>query len=261
MVFRNNVRSDEKDIEGMVREYMENESFRKLSRKDQIYLTHEILSFSSNEDNKLITDELLADMVQQYISLRGEGGMYLGAVHRDRDHAHVHLAVSGLQYRIGKSFRLSKNELQELKIGLQEYHQKKYPELTESNCKHGLGKEYVTDRQWYAKHKESRAAVKGQLKEQVQQAFAQATSQKQFIELLREQNLHHYERGNAITGIMHEDQKFRFSRLDVDLEQLPQDRTEEELVLDEIHAIRERMVEERDYEFEDEYELIFKKRI
>jgi hypothetical protein len=240
-VILHNLRSD--NLNGWMQEFMQNEAFRNVSRSDQLYFYHEILSFSSNENNALITDEVLRDIAEQYIKLRGEQGMYLGSWHRDVDHAHIHFITSALEYCTGKAFRLSKEALQDVKIQLQEYHKAKYPEIEHSECNHGSGKPYVTDRAWYAKHKDARAALKEQLTAQVQQAFAEAKSQKQFIELLREQNLHHYERGNAIAGIMHENTKFRFSRFDIDLEQLPIDRTEEQKALDEISALRQQMTD------------------
>lgn len=55
-----NLRSD--DIDGMVREFIENESFRRTFRSDQVYLFHEILSMGANEDGRAITPEVMDDL-------------------------------------------------------------------------------------------------------------------------------------------------------------------------------------------------------
>lgn len=240
-VFLHGVRGS--SIEEWVREYVENEALRKYPREGQIYVYHEILSLSANTDRNLISPEMIEDLGRKYIDLRGLEGMYVGAAHMDRDHVHWHFATHGLQYRTGIAHRMTTQELQDLKVNLQEYHSLKYPEL-ESTCNHGAGKEYVTDKAWYSKHRDERAKAKELLQLQVQDAFGQSKTQKQFLDLLRELNLPHYERGEKIAGIMHGEEKFRFSRLNLDLEKLPQDRTEEEKALDEIQSIRDAMAEQ-----------------
>lgn len=134
-IFRHNLRSQ--TLDGYTREFVENESFRKHARKDQIYLFHEILSFNANEDSAKITPQAMKEIAKEYMRMRGRDGVMLGAVHRDKDHIHLHLCVSALKFRTGKSFRLSKAELQNLKISIQNYHKLKYPELSQSSPEHG----------------------------------------------------------------------------------------------------------------------------
>lgn len=238
--------------EGYTKEFAENESFRRHSRSDQVYLFHEIISFNAKEDNSKITPETIRDIAKEYIRLRGHEGVMLGAVHRDKDHVHVHMAVSALKFRTGTSFRLSKAELRELKVSLQEYHKQRYPEISKSFPEHGKGKAYLKDAKWYALHKEQRNLLKEQINDKVRSCFEKATSQKEFLELLREENLHHYERNGIVKGIEYEDSKFRFSGL-LEYEQfesLPVDLTEEDKALDEIRSIREER-EEKEQEGHD----------
>lgn len=249
-VITHNLRSN--TTEGYTKEFIENESFRKHSRSDQVYLFHEIISFNAKEDNSKISPETIGDIAQEYIRLRGHEGVMLGAVHRDKEHVHVHMAVSALKFRTGTSFRLSKMELRELKVSLQEYHKQRYPEISKSFPDHGKGKAYLKDAQWYALHKEQRNLLKEQINDKVRSCFERATSQKEFLELLREEDLHHYERNGIAKGIEYEDTKFRFSGMlePEQYESLPVDLTEENKALDEIRSIREER-EEKDLEGRD----------
>jgi hypothetical protein len=75
-------------------------------------------------------------------------------------------------------------------------------------------------------------------------------TQKEFLNNLRDLDLHFYERNGFPTGVVYDDMKFRFSRLGIEKEQfegLPEDKTEEQKALDEIQAIREsRKIKDRD---------------
>lgn len=86
-----------------VKEFMENESFRQHVRKDQIYIYHEIISLSSKENKEMINQKILEDLAEQYINLRGKEGMYIAAFHEDKEHCHIHFAVSGVKYRTGQA--------------------------------------------------------------------------------------------------------------------------------------------------------------
>jgi hypothetical protein len=232
-IYTNNLRSH--DMQGYVREFIENEAFRQHPRSDQINLFHEIVSFHSDEDSGAITREVIDDLVAKYIELRGSTSVILAAPHFDKDHVHIHFCVSALHFRTGKSFGLGKAQLHELKAKFQQYHRERYPQIEKSFPKHGKGREYASHAQWHAKQRE-------QIIETVRHCFARATSQKEFLELLRDRELHYYERNSKPTGITYDGQKFRFSRL-IDgrrVDDLPIERSEEERALAEIQAMRKR---------------------
>lgn len=246
-VFTHNIRSLNTDIKGITKEFLINESFRNFTRSDQIYLNHEIISFSALDRDK-ITQEVLSDIMDKYVSLRGPNGVYLGAIHQDKDHIHLHIAVSGLEYRTGKSFYLPKDKLLELKLELQEYQKEKYPELKNSLPKHGINKEYVTDREWQAMNRDGRNTIKQMIAPVIKDSFKKASSQKEFLELLTKHNLHYYERNGKPTGVIVDEMKIRFTRLGISKEQLnklPMDINAEKIALHQIQQIRlERSVKE-----------------
>jgi len=248
-IISHNLRSH--TMAGYTKEFIENESFRQRSRSDQVYLFHEIISFNGEDKSKLTTDAI-RDIANQYIHLRGSEGVMLGAVHRDKEHVHLHMCVSALKFRTGTSFRLSKGQLRELKVSLQEYHKQKHPGISKSFPEHGKGKAYLKDSNWHALQREQRNLLKEQINDKVRSCFEKSASQKEFLELLREENLYHYERGGKPYGIEYEDTKFRFSGLlgSEQFESLSIDLKEEEKTLDEIRSIRE----ERDGRDRDEYD-------
>jgi hypothetical protein len=241
-IITHNFRGSTKDE--WVKEFMENEAFRQYIRKDQIYLYHEIISLSNKENKELITQEVLQDLAQQYINFRGKEGMYIASFHEDKEHSHIHFAVSGVKYRTGLAHRLTHNSLKELKMNFQEYHKGQYPFLSFSNPEHGKGKEYINDAEYFSKTK--RTNVKEKIKLQIHEVFKEAKSQQHFLQLLQENNLNHYERNGKPIGIVCDDLKFRFSRLDLPFKEMPIDlqmKSQEQEMLDEIRMLREGRVE------------------
>jgi hypothetical protein len=232
-MYTNNLRSS--DIAGYVAEFIENEAFRRHSRSDQIHLFHEIVSFHADESKDAITPAMIDDLAREYMRLRGDTGVMLGAVHRDREHFHIHFCVSALHYRTGMSFGLNKHQLQELKVSFQGYHNQHFPELAKSFPAHGRGGISLTHGQWHAQQRE-------QIMQIVQQCFDRATSQGGFLNLLRDADLHHYERNGAPTGIDYGGARFRFSRLleGRQFTDLQVERSEADKALVEIRAVRER---------------------
>jgi len=238
-IFTHNIRTN--NIEGYIKEFIQNESLRKNNRSDQVYLYHEIISFNASENKAKITPEMLNDIAQYYFKNRGEG-VSVGAVHRKgNEHIHIHFCTSALQYRTGKSMRISKPELHKLKVSLQEYHKQKYPEISNSFPNHGSGKPYQKN---YSFQKEKRNSIKEKISDIIKSCFEKAGSQKEFLQSLMGQNIFHYERNGKITGVEYEDMKFRFSSLGIDneqLEALPKDLSEEKKVLKQIQKIRQNM--------------------
>lgn len=223
IILRHNVRS--MDIDGIAHEFILNESYRKHPRKGQVYIHHSIVSISANEDPKNITTEMLTDLGLKFMHLWGKDGMHFGAIHNNgTDHAHIHIITSGCKLYTGLSSRLTKANLQEVKVQLQEYQQDRYAVLTESICAHNSGKNFIHNAKWQKTNREKRHQAKEYLAQIVQDCFNEAKTQNEFLELLQERNIYHYERNGIATGIVFEDIKYRFHRLGISseiLEKLP----------------------------------------
>lgn len=236
--------------EEIIQAFIENESFRKHPRRDQLYLHHTVIAFGKDD---VVTRDQLIDITRHYFTLRGEDGMYVAALHEDK-HAHIHVMESALHLYTGMSMRMSKQEMAELKVALQDYHLTKYPEITNSTVAHGSGKEYLKDAEYFMqKRNNDRALIKQTIGQQIQEIYKDAQNQADFLSKLRDAGFHHYERGTVPAGVEVDGYKFRFSNLDTPFDQLPEqspEKSEEERILEEIQQLREGRSTERDLDFD-----------
>jgi hypothetical protein len=202
------------DINEWIKQYRANEENRQHTRVNSVLLTHEIISFHK-DDAENITLEKLEDIARNYIQQRNTNGIYVAVPHFDKEHYHIHVCASGIEYRTGNTMRLSKVDLQKLKKNIQEYQIEKYPELSKSIVNHEK-KEYAlseSDKEYNYKLRTGRATDKEQLIEMLNECFEKANSKKDFYELFTESNLKSYIRGGKISGILFKGRKFRIKRL------------------------------------------------
>lgn len=201
-------------IEEWEQQYRENEQYRLNKRSDSILATHEIISFNK-KDAENITLEKLEDMAREYIQQRNPNGIYVAVPHFDKEHYHVHVCASGIEFRTGKGMRLGKKELQEFKQKVQQYQIKKYPELNKSIVGHGAPpKEHaLSDREFRYKQRTGRATDKERIAVMLKTFYKSAASKIDFFNQLNENGLETYIRGNKTTGIVYEGKKFRFKGL------------------------------------------------
>lgn len=188
-LIRKNIRS--RTLEGYIHEFKSVESNRVYKRSDQTALHHTILSWS-DKDAMYVTDEMLSDIAKQYIKLRGENNLYLGTVHRDRSHIHIHIAVSATQLN-GKASRVSKEKFAAIKTSLNLYQKEKYPELSHSLPNHGKKFEFKKTadliQPFFAK---SRISKKELLAAQLERIRSSSKSLDEFLHLLQLQNYEPY---------------------------------------------------------------------
>lgn len=113
--------------ERLEKEFIENDTYRSSQAKNRMY--HHILSFSA-KDKAVITPELLESVAQEYIVKANlENHLVYGRVHNDKDHIHWHLLSSQNAYHSKKGFRLSKAELKNLQVQMEELTRLQYPEI------------------------------------------------------------------------------------------------------------------------------------
>lgn len=202
-------------IENWHKQLIQNEHFRKVKRSNSVYFTHEILSWH-RDDSKHLTLDKMEDMTKEYIAKRNPKGMYIATAHFDKGHYHVHILASGIEYRIGKSLRMSRTELSDLKKGMQEYQLSKYPELLKSIIKQvNKGKVKHNDNEYQMKLRTRRASHKDVFMSQLRIALKKSTSIESFQNLLHEHGMRVYTRRSEVVGIIYANQKFRFNRLGI----------------------------------------------
>jgi len=202
-------------IEEWDQQFRANEEYRQHKRVNSVILTHEILSWH-RDDAKDISLGKLEDMARAYIQKRNPNGMYVAVPHFDKEHYHVHICTSGIEYRTGKTMRLAKKDLQELKQKIQQYQLDKYPELSKSIVNHGKQKkEYalLSENEYQYQQRTGRATDKEQVIGMLKTCYKKANSKEDFYELLNECGLSTYVRGGRISGVVFSERKFRLKTL------------------------------------------------
>lgn len=200
-------------IDGWVEQYKLNETFRKIKRSDSIKLTHEILSWHK-EDSENMSLEKMEEMAREYIRERNPNGIYVAVPHFDKNHYHIHVCASGVEFRTGKSLRMSKVEFQKLKKDIQDYQIGHFPELSKSIVAHGKkDKTRLTEKEYQYKLRTCRATEKELLAGMLKTCYKAATSKDDFFKKLKECGLKTYDRSGKTTGLVYGSHKFRFNRL------------------------------------------------
>jgi len=135
-IFKHNVRGD--DMQGWISQFQKVEEGRLRKRKDQPVIHHTIISFS-NKDKEQITDDKIRIILKEYVRLRGENNLYIGTIHKDREHIHAHIAMSSTNI-LGLSSSVRKKEFEAVKVNLQQFQLRKFPEMVFSAPDHGRAK-------------------------------------------------------------------------------------------------------------------------
>lgn len=200
-------------IDQWVKQFEENETHRKLQRKDTVKLTHEILSWHKDDAKQMTLDKMEA-VAREYIRQRNPNGMFVAVPHFDKDHFHLHICASGVEYKTGKSLRLSKAGLQQLKVNVQLYQLLQFPELSNSTVDHEKKLALrVSDKEQQFKRRTGRETEKEKLIGVLKTCYKKADSRETFFLLLNECGLQTYERGGKVYGVVSENKKFRFNTI------------------------------------------------
>jgi len=142
--------------------------------------------------------------------------MFLAVPHFDKEHYHIHICASGIEYQTGKSMRLSKTNLQVLKKKIQQYQIERYPELSKSVVNHGKPPKeqaLLSEKEYQYKLRTGRATDKEQLIGMLKTCYKKANSKDDFFEMLKESGVKTYIRGGKISGVVFCNKKFRLKRL------------------------------------------------
>jgi hypothetical protein len=197
------------------KQFRANEEFRQHKRANSVILTHEILSWHK-DDAKDISLGKLEDMAREYIQQRNPNGIYVAVPHFDKEHYHIHLCASGIEYRTGKAMRLAKMDLQVLKQKVQQYQIERYPELSKSIVKHGSPPKeqaLLSDKAFQLQKRTGRATDKELVFGMIKTCYKKANSKETFFELLNEEGLPTYIRGGRVYGVVFNERKYRLNTL------------------------------------------------
>ncbi len=203
-------------VEELSSQFLSNEAFRIVKRKNSVVLYMDILSFHPRDAERLTNDKL-HQITLKYLSLRAPKSIAVATIHRnEKDHTHIHIIFSGIEYKTGNSIRMSKEDFQnKVKLEMEKYQQKTFPELMLSKIKHE--KSFIPKKE-QKKDSEIIMEIQGEIPEKqkilkvIEEVFTTATSEKDFYQKLESKNIKLYSRNGKIVGI-EGNRKFRFSRL------------------------------------------------
>lgn len=204
LVFSHNYRST--DLKGMIEEFQQNELHRLHHRKDGVLVNHLVLSFNPN-DSRFLTDEIIKDLVKKCIGIKLDRALVCGTEHLDKDFRHVHLIWSSIEYKTGKSLRMSRTEFKNWKIELDKYQKEKYPELSHSLPSHGKQKDFLQ------KHIDRRHTELKEIVTVLRQVVIHSVSKQDFILKLEATQCKPYFRSDKVNGVMFNNRKYRFTTL------------------------------------------------
>lgn len=193
ILIRHNMRY--KTVEEIEKAFLENEALRLHAPKNRIYYYHDILALSQLDITK-VSVEVLEDLTREYLGLRAEKGMAVAAFHEDK-HPHIHILLGSTEIVSGKALRVSREEFANIKVQLQEYQQRRYPELV-SVVEHGKSEAYMSNEEYRMKERTRAPSRKDEIKEMLKQAFEKSYSEAHFLDNVAASGLKLYERSGAL---------------------------------------------------------------
>lgn len=207
------IKGKDLSIEQLHAQLLSNEGLRVNRRKNNVVLYMDILSFHP-QDAERLSNEKLHQIALKYLSLRAPKSIALATVHRhEKEHTHLHICFSGVEYKTGRSIRISREDFkQKVKLEMEKYQQDVFPELTLSKIRH---EKSVSRNKEHKKETEKIMETNGglsekqQLLQNLEEVFKTATSEQDFYEKLKTKGVKLYTRNGKITGIEGR-RKFRF---------------------------------------------------
>ncbi|MGV3598227.1 MAG: relaxase/mobilization nuclease domain-containing protein [Bacteroidota bacterium] len=237
-------------VEEWITELETNESYRLRRTKNQVYLNHVIISWHVL-DRENITTVMLKDIAQEFANRRGIA-QYIAAPHYSQNAVHLHI-LHGIEFRTGRSLRISKAKFAEIKRELESIQRERYPEIQHSTIDHDKkNKDRSHDAEYHIKQRIG-TTHKEFLKQAIVQALTIAASPEELKQILLEQGITVYERGNKLQGVLapETNRKHRFSKLGMEdrVKELQEQQTKEKDVQSTFDRIR-KLREEREKDME-----------
>jgi REP element-mobilizing transposase RayT len=253
-VFHNLI-TNENNVMKIANEFMKNSSYIK-PRQNGVVLYHHILSLSSYDKEK-VTEQILNNIAHKYLDLCASEAKAYALSQFNTENPHIHLMISANKFDSSEKIRISKKEFFVIRREMDRYLEQNYPELTHSLLftKQIKQKKEISGTtmkvSWYEQEREKRLKRAGKevtpskkqlVRDAILTAFSVAMDSSQFVNLLKEQGLTLYKRGQSFAVMDNEGMKFRLSTLGLE-ETLQQN-------FQQWAAMPKRAIEEQRIEFE-----------
>lgn len=143
LLFTKFIRGDKLDEENIIRQFNHNDSHcRQILRSNSNRMYMDIISFSA-KDSVVLSNETLTKIARKYIKERSKKSIAVSVVHKDKEHTHLHILLSAVEYKTGLNTRLSRTEFKELKLEMERFTLDRFPEIKHSKIQHGQVKKKI----------------------------------------------------------------------------------------------------------------------
>lgn len=219
------------ELETIHKDFLDNYKYQS-KRKNSTAIYHEILAISK-EDANVITKDMLQDLMNKYIELRGlKNAIVLAKSHHNQ---HIHFMISGNELCSKKRLRMSQTQMKKLLIDFERYHLEKYPEIIYSTVHTNKSQELKRDikKENSNRRKEKEYQLKLRLpnektqkeivSEMVQKLMLNVNNFSQFTKEIKAiETLKIYTYRSKIKGVLYLNRKYRFSTLNIPKEKIIQ---------------------------------------
>lgn len=217
-------------------EFESNDQERKNLRKNSVRANHEIIAFRSY-DAKFLDSKTKSEIVNQYIKRRCPNAIVFGRWHFDREHPHLHLCISAVEYRDPqKLLRLDNKRFNKLRRDMELWQQREMPELSSIVYinKQERTKDFIEQDRNAGKQKKIQMDIrveKQELFECLNTLINKSASMEDFHNhvLQSEINLYGYE-GNYVGVQLSNGKKYRWETLKLTEQLVSLDKKEKEII-------------------------------
>jgi len=211
-------------FQGALGTFKENHQYQNI-RSNSVVFLHDILSFSPKDYPHLTTDKV-RDLTYKYLETRSPHNPAYAKIHTDKDHIHVHIAISPNAYKHDRVLHLDNKEYRQIRVELETYQQAHYPELENSVV--FLKKDKKRDKSMsvneYEMRKRGAKLTKDDMIQTVRASVNAATSLDEFYSfIIQKEGFEIHRRNGMITGVKYNKKPYRFNKLhisDAELEAL-----------------------------------------
>lgn len=114
------------NLPSIAQQFRANDAYRK-ERANGVVLYHEILSVS-DLDRDSVTPQILEDLCRHYLEIRAPNALAFAQPHFDKGHLHIHIGISGVEYKSRKTLRMNNAQFERIRRGLEKYQREHYGE-------------------------------------------------------------------------------------------------------------------------------------
>ena len=218
----------DRSLEGTIKAFQNNDTYRRRV-KNGVVMYHDIISFKY-EDSKHLDQNILRDLTQKYINDRARHAVVYAKPHVHNKNIHVHILISGTEYRSKKTLRLDNKRFMKVRRDLEKYQLEHYPDLKYSVV-YGKEKDKMKQKdrdqntrvqKEFELKKRGKITDKKKLQEVLLQCYKEAKDKEDFYKLLEKGQVQTYTRGKNIEpyGVTLNNRNYRFKTLGVDKEKI-----------------------------------------